>query len=189
MRKFPGWRAALAAAAVAGLAVPAALTATTASAATQGGEHHRHLAPELVTITVSTDNPDGTVNAYGPVRGQDGTDKQVSGNQDILVFDQGTVNVWHKATANSQDVDSRSCTATFTEDGTWKFKGGTGKYEEAAGSGTYHAAGFLVFKQRHHGDSKSSDHGGRCDTRSDPEFQTVTITATGRASNGHRRHD
>jgi hypothetical protein len=172
--RFPGWRTAAAVAFAAAVAVP--LTAGAASASP------RHdLKPEFVTISISTDNPDGTVNAYGPVRGHDGTDNQATPNLDVFTFEHGTVNAGHKTTwAGHPRLNLQNCTVTYAETGTWKFLGGTGRYQHATGWGTYRLFQFTVLKRSHH-------HHHGCDTNpaDAPKFSETQITASGVASNGH----
>ena len=167
--KFPGLRAALAAAVtLAGVA----LTVPAASAATAGGHGHG-LRPQVFTLVISTKTPDGVVNAYGPIRGRDGTDAPVSDNVDIFKFARGTVTVYHKPTTNNQpEIDMKSCTATYTEKGTWKLTGGTGKYKGATGHGRYSLSQFAVLQHKDH----------KCDTSSEPKFFKVKIFAWGKAA-------
>jgi hypothetical protein len=177
---------------------PAAMAATAGGGGGGGDGHGGHLRPELVTIKIiqkGNEAPQSEVNAYGPVRGRNGTDDQQSNNLDVLMFDRGNVNVWHQPTTNNQPVtNNRSCTATFTEDGVWKFKGGTGKYRDARGHGTYHLGVFLVFNRMHKGhkdDAQTSGQGGghkdkgKCDFNGQPKFTSSNVIAVGLASNGH----
>jgi len=169
--RFAGLRAALAAAVtLAGVA----LTVPAASAATTGGHGHGHgLRPQVFTLVISTKTPDGVVNAYGPIRGRNGTDVQVSDNVDIFKFARGTVTVYHKPTTNNQPkVNEKSCTATFTEKGTWKLTGGTGKYTGATGQGRYSLSQFAVLQHKDH----------TCDTTGEPKFFKVKIFAWGKAA-------
>lgn len=173
--RFPGRRAIVAIALVAGLAAPA-LTATAASAS---ATDHGKLRPEFFTIAVSTVNPAGTVNAFGPVHGTDGTLTQVSNSLDIFVFDRGTVNVAHEATTNNMPViDPQSCRFTFTEQGTWQFQGGTMAYRHAFGFGHYFLFEKGKLQRKHH-------HDGQCDTQSAPRFFSLQVFASGLASNRH----
>src|SRR5690348_2304833 len=137
--RFSGLRAAIAAAVtLAGVA----LTVPAASAATAG---HHGLQPQVFTLVISTKTPDGVLNAYGPIRGRDGTDVPVTDNVDIFKFARGTVTVYHKPSTNNQPkVDEKSCTATYTERGTWKLTDGTGKYKGATGHGQYSLSQFAV---------------------------------------------
>lgn len=184
--RFPGWRTALAAVAVAGLAVPA-LTATAASAGTQPGvpsqsqiSGHRHeLKPEFFTITAEGD-ADGVVNAYGPVRGT-GTDSEKTDTLGVLTFDHGTVNAYHTDLSNLQpEINWKACTATARAHGNWVFLGGTGKYENAFGFGQFRFSLFLVFKKHHH-ECKITE-------KTQPESSLVQVVAWGKATAG-RQHD
>ena len=96
----------------------------------------------------------------------------------MFVFPAGTVNVAHKATADSQPkFNLKACTATFTEDGTFQLKGGTGKYAHAYGYGRYHLNGLLVLQRKHH----------KCDTNMNdaPKLTVIKIRAAGKATIGH----
>jgi hypothetical protein len=172
--KLPGWRTALAAAvALVGLAVPAGA----ASAATTGG--HDHLKPEVFTVLISTKAPDGVVNAYGPVHGKNGTDKQVSDTLDVFVFGKNSVNVRHSPPpADNVKIDYRHCTATQFQKGWWKFDGGTGKYKHASGHGWFKLVYFAVLQRDKH---------GKCDTNpnDEPKYFKVTVFGWGKASAGH----
>lgn len=187
--RLPGWRAALAAAAVAGLAVPA-LTATAASAGVQPGvpsqsqmSGHRHeLRPEKFTIKIVNDNP-GQVWARGPVHGW-ATDTEKTGTTAVFDFGRGnTVNVLHTDVSNLQPViDNRACTATATASGHWLFDGGTGTYAKAFGFGQFRFKLFLVFKKHH----------GKCackiTAKTRPAYSLVLVRAWGKATAGHRHH-
>ncbi len=165
--RFSGLRAAIAAAVIlAGVA----LTVPAASAAT-AGDHG--LQPQVFTLVISTKTPDGVLNAYGPIRGRDGTDVPVTDNVDIFTFARGTVTVYHKpATNNQPKVDKKSCTATYTERGTWKLTDGTGKYKGATGHGQYSLSQFAVLQHKDH----------KCDTTGEPKFFKVKILAWGKAA-------
>lgn len=151
------------------------LTAGPALASTAGGGHG--LSPQAFTLFISTDHPDGVVNAFGPVHGRGGTDNQVSNTLDQFVFDRGSVNVRHSDTSNIQPrIDWRSCTASAHARGWWRFDGGDGKFRDAAGFGTFKFAEFIVLKHRH----------GHCDTNpnDEPKYFQVVVTGRGLATTG-----
>lgn len=179
MSKRFGLRTVLTSAAlVAGLAA-SAVTAGAASASTTGHDHG--LKPQTFKLVQVTDSHGNelvnVLTARGPIRGT-GTDQQVNDNLDVFVFPAGTVNVAHKATADSQPkFNLKACTATFTEDGTFQLKGGTGKYAHASGYGRYHLNGLLVLQRKHH----------KCDTNMNdaPKLTVIKIRAAGKATIGH----
>ena len=179
MSKRFGLRTVLTSAAlVAGLAA-STVTAGAASASTTGHDHG--LKPQTFKLVQVTDSHGkelvNVLTARGPIRGT-GTDRQVSDNLDVFVFPAGTVNVAHKATADSQPkFNLKACTATFTEDGTFQLKGGTGKYAHASGYGRYHLNGLLVLQRKHH----------KCDTNmnDEPKLTVIKIRAAGKATIGH----
>ncbi|MGO8894828.1 MAG: hypothetical protein ACLP8X_19405 [Streptosporangiaceae bacterium] len=132
-------------AATAGIAAAAALVlslglATSASAATTGPS-----GPEYFTVSLSLSNPNGTVNAYGPVAGRDGTLQTPAATAAVFQFRHGNVNVWHSAEP-SPTINWRTCTATVSQYGAWAFTGGTGQYRGARGSGHFLLKEFSVFK-------------------------------------------
>ena len=95
----------------------------------------------------------------------------------MFVFPAGTVNVAHKATADSQPkFNLKACTATFTEDGTFQPKGGTGKYAHASGYGRYHLNGLLVLQRKHH----------KCDTNMNDAAEADRHQDQGRREGDHR---
>lgn len=168
-------------------------SAAVAGGGGDGGGHHHHFRSQVFKIEINSDNEatGGTVWAFGPIRGV-GTDKQVNDNLDVFTFPKGSVNVAHWAKSHEgPDIDFRSCTATFSEDGVWKIKGGTDRYWGAEGFGRYHLSVFVVLKRLGH-DGKFSqantDHKhGRCDTNMNdqPEFSESTVIAIGVSSAGH----
>jgi hypothetical protein len=178
------------------VALSGLMTAGPAFAGTSGGHHgHDHFRSQVFKIELNSGNAaaGGTVWAFGPIRGT-GTDQQVNGNLDVFTFPKGSVSVAHWAKSHmGPTIDYRSCTATYSEDGTWKIKGGTHKYWGAEGSGRYHLTNFVVLKRLGH-DGKFSqantDHKrGRCDTNpnDEPRFSETTVIAIGVSS--VRDHD
>jgi hypothetical protein len=161
------------------------LTATAASASTTPGvpsqsqvAQHQGLRPQFFTIVFTPAAPDGVVNAFGPVHGVGGTDKQVSGTLDVFTFKSGSVNVNHTDVSNvPPKINLKACTATVSASGHWVFQGGTGKYRHAFGFG--HFKFFEIAKL-------PRDKHGKCDTN--PNHQPVTffgkVTAAGKATVG-----
>jgi len=177
MRKFQGWRAALAGAAViAGLALPA-VAAGPASAANAGGGGHG-LRPELITETMSPKTPNGVVNMYGPIRGRDGTDKTVSNTLDVFVFTRGTVTIRHTNVSNvAPKINFRACTATVSATGHWLIPGGTRAYRHAFGFGTFTFREFAVLPRHKNGSCNTNPN-------AQPVYFALLIVGTGRATNG-----
>jgi hypothetical protein len=179
--KRSGWRTLLTAVVTAAALV---VSGGAASAATAGGGGHDHgLKPQTFKLLLIT-GPHGkelvnVLTARGPIRGT-GTDTQVSDTRDVFVFPKGTVNVDHQATTNNQPkVNEKTCTATFTEDGTFQLKGGTGKYKHVSGFGRYHLTGFFVLNRKDH----------KCDVNGEPKLSVIKIKAHGKATLGkhHRK--
>jgi hypothetical protein len=177
-------RLAIAITAVAALAAPAVAT-TTASAGTAPVPatvaavqaevaHARGLAPEFFTIRIVNNGP-GQVWAYGPVSGY-ATDNEISNTQGVFTFgDSSTVNVAHTDVSNvSPRVNYRACTATASTNGYWAFLGGTRRYRNALGAGTFRISLFLQLKRLRN---------GRCDLNMNdqPAYSLVSVTASGKA--------
>lgn len=127
------------------LTVGLALFASTgvASASTTG---HR-LGPEYFTVFESTYDQAGTVNAYGPVHGRNGTlGSNNAGTVAYFQFRRGTVYVAHPPTPSTPTINWQTCTATTTQTGPWKMTGGTGKYWGAFGWGQFTLQEIAVFQ-------------------------------------------
>ena len=77
-----------------------------------------------------------TVVAAGPISAV-GTDTVLGRHRDDFVFPDGTVRIRHEALTSSQKFDSRSCTFTFSETGTYDLIHGTGAYSHVTGYGHY----------------------------------------------------
>lgn len=189
MRYF---KLAVSTAALAGLAAPALLGVTAASAGTDPGvpaqsqvRHHHGLRPEFFTIRIvnhgNSDNP-GAVRAFGPVSGY-ATDTETSPTTGVFDFGYGTtVNVLHSDVSNVQPVvDLQSCTATADATGHWLFDGGTGRYRNAFGFGAFRFHLLLVFRKHHH-------HKCKIGPKTQPETSVIDVTAFGKATAGNR-HD
>ena len=144
-----------------------------AQAGTTDGHHH--LRPEVFTLFMSSNVPQGDVNAFGPVHGRHGTDTQVSDTLDVFNFRAGSVNVYHSPPPTSAPkIDYRACTATQFQKGHWRFAGGTGKYRHAIGWGHFKLKFFAVLKRVNH----------KCDTNPnhEPKYFQVVVIASGVAA-------
>jgi hypothetical protein len=95
------------------------------------------------TFSIVSQNDKATVTASGPVSGT-GKDVVVNDNTDRFVFSKGNVTVVHTPGSSHESFNPQSCTATFSERGTFQVTGGTGKYKGATGNGTYDARGTFV---------------------------------------------
>jgi hypothetical protein len=80
--------------------------------------------------------PGGPVLGIGPIHAK-GTDKEINGRTDRFVFPRGSVTIRHKRTGQANHFDKRTCYGTFSEHGTWKAVGGTGRYSQVSGGGKY----------------------------------------------------
>jgi len=160
----------------AALACAAALVltvgATGASAATTGTGH---FGPEYFTLQISTSNPAGTVNMYGPVAGQNGTYSQAS-TQTLAIFNfrQGTVGVWHTAEP-APSINWKACTTTVRQLGNWRFVYGTGKYWGAQGRGQFYLTDFQVYP-------RERGHCTAANPNAQPVFTKINVQAWGVAS-------
>lgn len=134
----------------AGAAMATGLMAGTASASTTSGGDHFRFGPESFTVFESTFDQAGTVNAYGPVAGHNGTlGMNNAGTVAYFQFSHGTVFVAHTPTPNPV-INWRTCTATVTQYGSWRFIFGTGRYRGAFGSGHFTLREIAVFKVKYH---------------------------------------
>ena len=77
-----------------------------------------------------------TVVAAGPISAT-GTNKNLGAHRGTFVFPDGSVTIRHEPLTDSQTFDLRTCTATFSETGTYVIQRGTGAYAHVTGSGTY----------------------------------------------------
>ena len=124
-----------AAAVTAALALPAGASQVVASrpAGVTGTQHFQ--AMNTTTSQNSTTNP---LLAYGVITAA-GTDRQNANGTDTFFFPGGTFTVKHvtaKGTAR-QYFNPKTCLFTYSERGTFKLSGGTGRYWGIRGSGTY----------------------------------------------------
>ena len=133
-------RAALAAtvaaavATVVGLAVPAGASPLAARpAAVTGTEHF-----QMMNTTTSETSMTNPLIAWGLFTAP-GVDNEHANNTDTFKFPGGTFLVKHttkKGTAH-QSFNPKTCLFLYSEDGTFKVSGGTGKFKGISGSGTY----------------------------------------------------
>lgn len=124
-----------AAAVTAALALPAGASPVVAArpAGVTGAQHFQ--AMNTTTSQTSTSNP---LLAYGVITAA-GTDRLNANGTDTFLFPGGTFTVKHvtaKGTAR-QYFNPKTCLFTYSEKGTFKLSGGTGRYWGISGSGTY----------------------------------------------------
>jgi hypothetical protein len=122
-----------AAAVTAGLALPAGASTVAKPAGTGGTEHFQMM--NTSTSQTTTTNP---IVAWGVFTAA-GTDQENANNTDTFVFPGGTFTVKHVTTPGTahQYVNPKACLFTYSEKGTFKLSGGTGRYWGIRGSGTY----------------------------------------------------
>jgi hypothetical protein len=129
--------AAMVAAAVAtvvGLAVPAGASPLAAGPASVTGTQHFQMM-NTTTSETSTTNP---LIAWGLFTAP-GVDQEHANNTDTFKFPGGAFLVKHvtkKGTAH-QSFNPRTCLFQYSEKGTFKVSGGTGRFKGISGSGTY----------------------------------------------------
>ncbi len=121
-------------AAVTALALPAGASAVTARPAAVSGTQHFQM---MNTSTAQTSTT-GPLLAYGVVTAA-GTDRQNANGTDTFLFHGGTIAVKHatKKGTQHQSFNSKTCLFMYSEKGTFKLTGGTGKYKGISGGGTY----------------------------------------------------
>jgi hypothetical protein len=120
-------------AAVTALALPAGASPITAGPAVSGTQHFQMM--NTSTRQNITTNP---LIAYGVITAA-GTDHENANGTDTFSFPGGSLTVKHTPTkgATKQSFNVKSCLFTYSEKGTFKVSGGTGKYKGASGSGSY----------------------------------------------------
>jgi hypothetical protein len=136
------------------LAIGGAAPAASASTTHSGIEH--------ILILESGVNGPQVIIANGPIHAQ-GRDIAVSNNRDRFVFPKGNLAVWHQAKTSHQSFDPKTCLGTFSETGVFKVVGGSGRYDDATGHGTYTLHGYAV----------------GCSQNKPPKVFQLTIKATG----------
>jgi hypothetical protein len=161
-----------AAAAIAGSAalVLSAGLATSASAATTPDPS----GPEYFALSISTFNPNGTVNAFGPVAGSNGTVQTPSATQAVFSFSHGNVVVWHSAEP-APTINWKACTASVYQVGSWKFVYGTRQYWGARGFGHFVLKEVEVFK-------RYGNHCSAANPKAQPVYFQVKVRGYGFAS-------
>jgi hypothetical protein len=95
---------------------------------------------EYFTAVATSVSGPATVVAAGPISAT-GTSTKVSAHLGDFVFPDGTLTIRHEPVTDSQTFDSRTCTGTFTETGTYVIARGTGAYVHVTGSGRYKVFG------------------------------------------------
>ena len=120
-------------AAVTALALPAGATQIAAGPAVSGTQHFQMM--NTSTKQNITTNP---LIAYGVITAA-GTDHENANGTDTFSFPGGSLGVKHTPAkgGTKQSFNTKTCLFTYSEKGTFKVTGGTGKYKRASGSGTY----------------------------------------------------
>ena len=134
----------MAVAAIVGLAVPAGASPVPAGHASARGTEHFQMM-NTTTSETSTQNP---LIAYG-VFTASGTDRENPNGTDTFFFPGGSFTVIHtpaKGTPNPT-FNAKTCLSQYSEKGTFKLTGGTGRYKGISGSGTY-ALSFIAISTR-----------------------------------------
>ena len=94
------------------------------------------------TLTSDISEEGGTVVASGAINAT-GEDVVISDTEDLFVFPDGTLTVFHAPERTHEHFNEKKCTATFRETGTYVIAEGTDDYEGVTGSGTYRVVGQL----------------------------------------------
>jgi hypothetical protein len=128
---------AVTAAAVAGTVALASSAGASASAAVSGTEHFQ-------VITASATPTKAGVILYGAFTAA-GVDQISTSNAntaaDLFVLPGGSFKVVHTGKPGTQTFNPKTCFYTFSQPGTYKLSGGTGKYKGISGHGTYTVSG------------------------------------------------
>jgi hypothetical protein len=160
---------AAAVATMAGLAVPAGASQLAARpAAVRGAEHFQAM------TTSATATTQGVI-AWGAFTAA-GVDHESSSNAptstDLFTFPGGSFKVTHTTKSMTQNVNAKTCFASFGGKGTFKLSGGTGKYKGISGSGTFTFSDIGVAPR-----TKS----GACNLNANPIANQQVINANGSA--------
>lgn len=125
------------------VAATLALAAIALLATLTGAAQGRRTRAERITLRGATVHGVDTpirLTATGPINGH-GTAKDDDNPNGkgvlILYLRNGNVSITNKTTSLKAKMNTRQCTATITERGTFKIVGGTGHYQHAKGNGTY----------------------------------------------------
>jgi hypothetical protein len=86
--------------------------------------------------------------ATGPIHAL-GTDTPLGRTKDRFAFPKGALIIVHHRTSRQQTFDRTTCTARFTEQGTYRVSSGTGAYAHATGHGTYSVHGIFIGCDQH----------------------------------------
>jgi len=157
-----------AAAAVIGLAIPAGASPVAARpAAITGTEHFQ-------SVTASVTSNTAPVIAWGPFAAG-GTDHMSNSNAptstDLFTFPGGSsFKVTHTSKAMSQSDNAKTCFLEFTDKGTYKLSGGTGKYKGISGHGTFTVTGIGI---------AARTKKGACNPNANPVAFQEIISASG----------
>jgi hypothetical protein len=121
-------------AAVAGLAIPAGAAPLAARPAAVSGTQHF----QMMNTSTSQTTTKSPLIAYGVLTAA-GTDRQNANGTDTFIFSGGALAVKHVAKKGTQhqSFNPKTCLFMYSEKGTFKLTGGTGKYKGASGGGTY----------------------------------------------------
>lgn len=133
------------------------LVAGTSSPAAAAGSSE-HILVVQTSATATSFPAAGT----GPIHAR-GTDTPLSDTRDRFAFPKGSLIIGHHRTCGTQHFDPRTCTAQFTEQGTYRVLSGTAAYAHAAGHGTYSLSGVAI----------------GCDRSKPPDTISVIIRAAG----------
>ena len=124
-----------AAAVTAGLALPAGAAPLPAPhpPGVTGIQHF-----QMMNTSTSQNTVTNPLLAWGVVTAA-GTDRQNPNGTDTFLFSGGTISVKHATAAGTprQSFNPKTCLSMYSEKGTFKLSGGTGKYRGISGSGTY----------------------------------------------------
>jgi len=105
-------------------------------------------AQQFRVVIAGPDNAQQSTVVASGVLNATGKDVEVSATAssgvDRFVFPHGSLRISHTRHQHSESFDPRSCTARFSESGTFKVVGGTGAYVGASGGGTYQLHGTFM---------------------------------------------
>jgi len=119
-------------------------------------------------MSTSETSPTTTVIARG-VFTAGGVDITISNTTDKLKFPNGTIRLRHSNPAGQQSFNPRTCLGTVNQQGTYTLLGGTGKYADISGHGTFRLHVLIVAARSH----------GKCSDTKPPVAFELLIRASG----------
>jgi hypothetical protein len=159
--------------AAAGAVAAAGVIATTGMMAATASTHRTAVSgtESFQIMTTSASGPGSVItNGVFTAAGTD-QENQKAGTAKFT-FPNGTVTVKHSRGTGKQSVNPKTCLATLSIHGTYRYTGGTGAYSGITGNGTYKLSILGI----------AARVGGKCDLNKPPLAWHQVVNATGTAT-------